>query len=130
MQQLQFEASWDKALATQDRQNIEKIFSETKHLNSSDILCSPIRQAINYKEELLVSVLIHNFTEHPLIFNNTRLLYSIEGQIVAEKSFTLPTLSIPSKVSMPWTFIFPKGSYKKQTSWRNGLLEIHFSSTL
>ena len=44
MQQLQFEASWEKALAAQDRHNIEKIFNETKHLNRSDIICSPIRQ--------------------------------------------------------------------------------------
>ncbi|MGG3927179.1 SLAP domain-containing protein [Metabacillus fastidiosus] len=124
MQQLQFETSWDKALAAQDRQNIEKIFSETKYLNSSDILCSPIREAINHKEELLVSVLVHNFSDRPLTFNNTRLLYSVKGDVIADEAFTLPALVIPSQVSMPWTFIFPKVSYIIGTSFKNGRLEI------
>lgn len=124
MQQLKFEASWDKGLAAQDRQNIERIFSETKHLNSSDIICYPIREAINHKEALLVSVLVHNFTDRPLTFHNVRLLYSIQGGVIADKVFTLPSLSIPFQVSMPWTFIFPKGSYTPQTSYKNGRLEI------
>jgi SLAP domain-containing protein len=124
MQQLRFEASWDKALAAQDRQNIERIFSETKDLNSSNILCSPIREAINHKEALLVSVLIHNFTDHPLTFNNARLLYSIQGDVIANKAFTLSALVILSQVSMPWTFIFPKDSYTPRTSFESGRLEI------
>ncbi|MED4402339.1 SLAP domain-containing protein [Metabacillus fastidiosus] len=124
MQQLQFESSWDKALAAHDRQNIERIFSETKHLNSSGIVCSPIREAINHKEELLVSVLVHNFTDHPFTFHNTRLLYSIKGNMIADKLFTLPALVIPPQVSMPWTFIFPKDSYIIGTSFKNGRLEI------
>lgn len=124
MQQLQFEVSWDKALAALDRQNITRIFSETKHLNSSNIVCSSIREAINYKEALLVSVLVHNFTDHPFDFNNTRLLYNIQGEVIADKAFTLPALVIPSQVSMPWTFIFPKGSYRPHTSFKNGRLEI------
>lgn len=124
MQQLQFEASWDKALAAQDRQNIEKIFNKTKHLNTSDIICSPIREAINHKGALLVSVLVHNFTNYPLTFNHARLLYSIQGEVIADKAFTLPQLVIPSHVSMPWTFIFPKGSYTPKIFFENGRLEI------
>ena len=111
MQQLQFEASWEKALAAQDRHNIEKIFNETKHLNSSGIVCSPIRQAVNHKQQLLVTVLVHNFTDNPLTFNNTRLVYRTQQQIIADDKFTLPTLTIPPFVSMPWTFIFPEFSY-------------------
>ncbi|MED4401410.1 SLAP domain-containing protein [Metabacillus fastidiosus] len=124
MQQLQFEASWDKALSAQDRQNIERIFSETKYLNSADILCYPIREAINHQEDLLVSVLVHNFTDHSLIFNKARLVYSIQGDVIADKAFTLPALVISSQVSMPWTFIFPKDSYTRQISFENGRLEI------
>ncbi|MGG3801418.1 SLAP domain-containing protein [Metabacillus fastidiosus] len=124
MQQLQFEESWHKALSAQDRQNIERIFSETKHLNNSNVLCSPIREAINHKEALLVSVLVHNFTDHVLTFNNKSLLYSVQGDVIADKVFTLPVLVIPSRVSMPWTFIFPKDSYIIGTSFKNGRLEI------
>lgn len=124
MQQLQFEASWEKAIAKQDRKQIETIFKETKHFSDSDILCSPIRVAINHKEALLVTVLVHNFTDDPLTFHNVRLLYGVQGEVIADKIFTIPALVIPAKVSMPWTFIFPKDSYKKQTAFENGRLEI------
>lgn len=124
MQQLQLQTAWHKALAAQDRKNIEKIFAETKDVNNNNFIFSPIREAINHKEELLVTVLIHNFMEHPLTFENSRLTYKIEGEIIAEKTFNLPTLIIPNKVSMPWTFIFPKDSYVLQSSFESGRLEI------
>ena len=123
MQQLQFESSWDKQIAPKDRQNIEKIFKETKHLNSSNVIFSPIREAINHREALLVSVLVHNFTEHPLTLHHVTLHYSVHDEVIAEKVFTLPDLVIPLQVSMPWTFIFPKDSYSVQNSFKNGRLE-------
>ena len=124
MQQLQFEASWDKALSGQDRRYIEKVFNETKHLHSSGVVFSPIREAINHKEELLVSALVHNFRNQPLLFNNVSLLYRIGEEVIAERVFTLPKLVIPNEVSMPWTFIFPWGSYKSQAPFKNGRLEL------
>lgn len=124
MQQLQFELSWDKAIAALDRQYIENIFNETKHSMVAELLCSPIREAINHKEELLVTVLVHNFSERSLTFNNKKVRYSIDGEIIAEEELTLPTFVIPSRVSMPWTFIFPKGSYVQKNSYDNGHLEI------
>ena len=123
MQQLQFETSWDKALAPKDRFNIEQIFNGTKNLNHSTTYCVPIREAINHEEALLVTVLVHNFADYPLIFDNTRLLYSIQGEAIADEYFTL-SLTIPAKVSMPWTFIFPRNSYKQKSAVEHGRLEI------
>ena len=122
MQILQFEASWDKALARKDREKIKELFHETKYKNSSRILFTPIREAINHKEELLVSVLVHNFMDHPLHFEETKLSYNVQEELLAVHSFTLPALVIPSKVSMPWTFIFPKGSFSSQNPVENGRL--------
>ncbi|WP_035321875.1 SLAP domain-containing protein [Peribacillus kribbensis] len=122
MQTLQFEASWDKALAPRDRENIERIFEETKDLDNFGILCSPIQEAINHKEALLVSVLVHNFTEHELTFQQARLVYSVQGETIADYMFTLPSLTIPQKVSMPWTFIFPKGEYAPHAAYEKGQL--------
>lgn len=124
MQKLQFEASWDKAIAAKDRQEIERVFFETKNKNTRDILCSPIREAINHKAELLVSVLVHNFTDEPLTINHTRFSYKIQGEVLADKVFSLPMLTIPSKMSMPWTFIFPKDCYILHAPFENGQLEI------
>ncbi len=126
MQHLQFEASWDKALSAKDRVHIKKLFNETKEKHFSTIVFSPIREAINHRNELLITVLVHNFSAVSLTFDNTRLFYTNDQEILAEKLFTLPSLSIPSKVSMPWTFIFPEGSYKTGTSNWDGRLIIQF----
>ena len=106
MQQLQFEASWDKALSAQDRNAIEKLFNDTKEQQHTALMFSPIREALNHRNELLVTVLVHNFSDNPVVFDDTRLVYSNEQVVVAENIFTLPTLTIPPHVSMPWTFIF------------------------
>ncbi|SOC15615.1 SLAP domain-containing protein [Ureibacillus xyleni] len=123
MQQLQFEASWDKALSPQDRQKIEQVFNETKH--GSEIHCTSLQVAMNHKEALLVTVIVHNFTNHLLTFHQTKVSYHIDEKCIADHAFTLPALAIPPKVSMPWTFIFPKGSYKPNFSYEKGQLVIH-----
>ena len=128
MQQLHFEASWDKALSAKDRDYIKKLFNETKDKYFSSIVFSPIREAINHRNELLITVLVHNFSAFPLTFENTRLFYMSDQEVLAEKLFTLPTLSIPPKVSMPWTFIFPEGSYRTGTSNRDGRLLIQWGN--
>lgn len=130
MQQLHFEASWDKALSAQDREQIVKLFNETKEKHFANIVFSPIREAINHRNELLITVLVHNFSAFPLTFENTRLIYSNEKMVLAEKLFTLPALSIPPKVSMPWTFIFPNGSYRLGNPNWDGRLIIQFDREL
>lgn len=124
MQQLQFEASWEKALSSKDRHLIETIFNETKYNGGSAIVFSPIREAINYKKELLLTVLVHNFSQEPFTFENTRVAYLNGQEVLAESIFTLPALTIPPHVSMPWTLIFPQDSYTPNSSLLNGRLEI------
>jgi SLAP domain-containing protein len=124
MQKLQFEASWNKALSIKDRDLITTIFNETKDSGSSAIVFSPIREAINYKKDLLITVLVHNFSHAPFTFENARLVYLNGQEVLAESTFTLPALTIPPYVSMPWTLIFPKGSYTSSSSLLNGRLEI------
>ncbi|MEK9199005.1 SLAP domain-containing protein [Ureibacillus sp. 179-F W5.1 NHS] len=123
MQQLQFEQSWNKALSTQDRSMIEELFQQTKELKTSGVHFSPIRLSYNYKKELLITVLVHNFTDRPLTFHNTSLVYRTLEKIVAEKNFTIPALSVPANVSMPWTFIFSENDYHTDAlNCENGLL--------
>lgn len=124
MQQLKLESSWDKALSSKDRTDIESIFLETNENNLENIRLSPIWNAVNHRGELLITVLIHNFTQKTLTFNEKRLVYIENDESVVESSFTLPTLVIPSKVSMPWTFIFPVNCLQKPAKFEKGHLEI------
>lgn len=124
MQQLKFEPSWDKALAAQDREQIELIFQKTKDLVIETVLFSPIREALNHKKEFLVTVLVHNFTDQELIFDQTRLVYMINEELVAEHFFTIPTLNLPPKTSMPWTFIFPVHSLVEERPSSSGFIRL------
>lgn len=113
MQQLYLHPTWEKAISYADRTLIEKVFEET-YTQTDDVIMNPIvRTAFNYKQELLVTVLIHNFTHHAIRIKN-RSVYLYCGEYFEEKVFNIPELTIAPFTSMPWTFIFePKDDYSK-----------------
>lgn len=124
MQKLEFESSWDKALSSKDRIEIEEIFLVTSKIDLNHVHLSPIWQAINHRGELLMTVLVHNFTHQALTFHEKKLVCIENDEVIAEFPFTLPTLLVQPKVSMPWTFIFPVDSLKSNASLTNSRLEI------
>ncbi|GIN41873.1 MULTISPECIES: SLAP domain-containing protein [Heyndrickxia] len=124
MQKLMFESAWDKTLSTKDRNYIEQIFVSTSMNSREDIQFTPIWQARNHKSELLITVLVHNFSEHPFSFHNTNLQYIENNHLIAEHTFQQPTPIVEQQTSMPWTFIFPVLSIKSSPSMKDGTLEI------
>lgn len=124
MQKLQFESSWEKAIAYKDRELITDIFQNSNRLDGQDIKFEPIWEAMNYKGEVLITVLIHNFTNQELTFQNQEFTYIEKELIIAKHIFTVPQLSIKPKTSMPWTFIFPIGSLHRSEIRGNGKLEM------
>jgi len=123
MQKLQFEPSWDKTLSPKDRKRIEEIHFETSLSNPANVQLTPLWQAANHKGELLVTVLVHNFSQQVLLFHNKKLRYIENKEIIAEYIFNLPSLVIQRETSMPWTFIFPVESLKKPATLEKGQLE-------
>lgn len=123
MQQLYFHPAWDKTISPQDRASIENLFEQT-YRRIDDLIMSPaIRTAINYKNELLVTVLVHNFTHHSATFNN-RTVYVHYGSFHAEQAFTIPELVIAPFTSMPWTFIFKERTEYEKLTLEKVVLEI------
>lgn len=123
MQKLVFEEKWDKTIANADRIFIEKVFSELT-LNDVDTLqFTPVRQAVNHREDLLVTVIIHNISGEGLFINQQKLSYLENEHLMAEETFSLP-VAIPPFTSMPWTFIFPRKSIQHNASLKNGCLVI------
>jgi len=127
MQKLQFESAWDKTISETDRERIYQVFRKTKPSSTKSIELTPLWEAMNYKGELLVTVLIQNFGEQRISFQNEKLQYWEEEKIVAVNSFTLPALKIEPATSMPWTFIFPVGSLERHPSLKYGLLKFAYS---
>ena len=124
MQLLRFESSWDKTLSDKDRVMIQQTFLETNVPNDEGIHFIPLRQAINYKGDLLVTVLVHNFSKQIHLFQGENLHYFENNKVVAEHIFTLPSLIIESKTSMPWTFIFPVASLTGHLTLENARLKL------
>lgn len=102
MQQLEFESSWEKAIAIKDRESITKIFQNSNVIDGQSIRLEPIWEALNYKGEVLITVLIHNFTDTRLTFRHQKFAYIEEETIITEHIFTIPQLMIKPKTSMPW----------------------------
>ena len=123
MQQLYFHPAWDKTISQQDRLLIENLFEQT-YTQVDDIIASPvIRSAINHKNELLVTVLIHNFTHHSAHFTNRSIFVHCQD-FDAEQAFTIPDLIIAPFTSMPWTFIFEANQLYKSLPLEEIVLEI------
>ena len=113
MQKLYFEPAWDKSIAPVDREKIRQHF-QTRHLES-DIHLSFLWEAINHKGEQLVTVLIHNPKDTPLLLQDTIISYFKGNDRITTGIFHLP-LRIPEKSAMPWTFIFSPANQTTQTS--------------
>ncbi|WP_080873755.1 SLAP domain-containing protein [Oceanobacillus timonensis] len=121
---LVFEPKWDKALPDIDRQKIEQTFHHNVPAESADnpITFTPLWQARNHRSDLLVTVLINNFSRQAYSFNHSTLEYIENDTVKAREEFTLDRVLVPPDSSMPWTFIFPKSSFTNNSINLNGRL--------
>jgi len=107
MQTLVFETAWDKTIAQEDREAIIDLFHETKKTANKSIAFTPITQSYNYRGDLLIMVLVHNFTGQLFSFEKMNLIYKEKDKDIAAMHFSFPGLKLDAWTSMPWTFIFP-----------------------
>ena len=123
MQQLSFHPTWEKTISEKDRLLVEKLFEQT-YDKVDDLIMSPVlRAAINYKKELLVTVLVHNYTHHSVTFHN-RSIFIHCNNFDEEQVFTIPDFVLAPFTSMPWTFIFKANPFYEQLDLNQILLEI------
>lgn len=123
MQQLQFEKAWERTISQQDRDNITKIFNKTKACAKNKVEITLIKHAINHKKEALFICLIHNFTNQDFIVDDVSVEYKENEISIARQHFHHPRLIIQSKVSMPWTFIFPMEQFDSKPTWKKQTLD-------
>lgn len=108
MQQLVFHPAWDKTIAEQDRKEIVETFKDIQLENEPPIQMTVLKEAFNYKGELLVTGIIHNLTESDYSPDGDDVIYQKNEEKIAEKTFSIADLVIKGKTSTPWTFIFPE----------------------
>lgn len=102
-QQLFFEQAWERTIALIDRQEITKRFHEQPMDNKRSLQF--VKKALNYKNQLLITVIIHNQTDQALEINDTIIKCIKDNEQVASGTFRVPC-KVPAYHSMPWTFIF------------------------
>src|SRR5690625_5075321 len=97
MQTLIFEPAWNKTIAPQDRNIIERLFQKTKKNDTNNITLLQVSQAFNHKKDLLVIVLLHNFTSHEFSFEDIDLVYLENDKIIAKSHFSFPQLMLAAQ---------------------------------
>ncbi|WP_368901767.1 SLAP domain-containing protein [Oceanobacillus oncorhynchi] len=124
---LVFDPKWDKALPDTDRHKIEQTFQKFVLPNTAgkQITFTPLWQARNHRSDLLVTVLINNYSGQAYSFGDTTLKYVEDNAVKAEKTFTLERVYVPPDSSMPWTFIFPESSFINSSINLHGSLICH-----
>src|SRR5690625_7008419 len=80
-QRLQFESAWDKTIATRDREKIKKAFHGQLPQLNDGIHFSYLWKAKNHRNDLLITVLIHNRTKSILHLKNTSISYTEHEQM-------------------------------------------------
>ncbi|UOQ84532.1 SLAP domain-containing protein [Gracilibacillus salinarum] len=116
MQHLIFEEAWERTISDGDRQRIKDIFEKTKTASNDGISFIIIQVASNHRNDLLVTSLVHNFSNEPADLTNAsvQLVDEHNGEI-GSMQVQDERLRIPADTSMPWTFIFPKLGDKEQS---------------
>lgn len=123
MQRLIFESAWDKTIDVKDRQDIITAFEQAKQSGDNQLFI-PLCSAINHRRDLLVSVIIQNDTDKILSLQHKTLTYLEGAKPIAAQTFHDRRLTIPAKCSMPWTFIFPSSTLKKEPQLEDGHLQV------
>ncbi|MGN8646836.1 SLAP domain-containing protein [Gracilibacillus sp. HCP3S3_G5_1] len=114
MQRLFLEDAWNRTISEQDRLEIKKIFDQTKADADGGVTFVPIRSAVNHRNDLLITTLIHNFESTEADLTNINIQLFQEGKQLASQQMEEKRLYLPANTSMPWTFIFPE--YGKEGS--------------
>lgn len=110
MQKLILDPTWESTLSPADCEMIQEKFNRTVN-EVERLVAVPIWRAVNHKGELLITALIHNRTSEKITFMNQQVAYIEEGNEMASCIFTIKRLVIGAHCSMPWTFIFPRGTF-------------------
>lgn len=122
MQCLTFEKAWKKTIDPDDKQQIVKVFEQANEMQKPTQKFVPLWQARNHRGDLLVTVIVQNIGDSVLTLDNVVLTYYEAGLLVAAHTFAHSHLTIESKFSMPWTFIFPGSKVMREPRFEDSYI--------
>src|SRR5699024_5974773 len=105
MQQLFFEAAWDRTISDQDRRYITELFEAKDHEKGKGLESTYINHSINHRGDLLFTFMLHNYQDIAYSFvDKNASLQDPDGNIITEKYTIL--VNISQRTNMQWSFIF------------------------
>jgi len=129
MQTLVFEPAWNKTISQKDRLFMEEAFQHCHVPKQQGIQITPLWRAVNHKEDLLITSFVHNFTDHEFQMDERKLSF-MDNHIEAEHRFLIHALKVAAHTTMPWTFIFPKGTYVVKGAFQRARTDIQNGSLI
>jgi|GEM_PF-877708 len=108
-QTLFFQEAWERTISLTDKEEIIKLFERSSsERKPGEVSFIPFRVALNYKGDILATVLIQNEVNSKVeLLDFSLSLFDKEGYIATE-SFSYSNIALPPNSTMPWTFIFPR----------------------
>lgn len=104
-QRLVLHEKWDQALSTEGRADILVAFLSRDDVDQTGIFYYPMKIARNYRNDLLITVLIENRTSDTWRLKGVMTCHN-QGGPLATAFFNEPDCHVNAWTSMPWTLIF------------------------
>lgn len=113
---LDLDESWEKALATEGKQQLEEIVNSIEPPKQGEVNFMGIQIKTAETGDLHATVLIRNGHDKNISIEQLPLqVVDAADDIVAKGSFKLDDFEVKANTSKPWTFIFPKSMVTKET---------------
>lgn len=101
-----FQSVWDRTLTSLQKDKLRKL-SQTLPTVNNRLSVSPVVVKRKKNGGIVATVFLQNGYAHPYNVDDTTVqIVSEKGVVIAVNNFK-PSLTIPAKSTMPWSFIFP-----------------------
>ena len=120
---LDLEETWEKSLATEQKEQLEAMIQKNPPPKPGEINFMGIQAKRVEGGKLYVTLLIRNGSQKTINLEQLPLVVEdASGDVVAKGGFKLGSLEVKANTSKPWTFIFPENLILKEeldlTKWK------------
>ncbi|SES88472.1 accessory Sec system S-layer assembly protein [Oceanobacillus limi] len=106
--QLDLEESWEKSIAQETKESLEKLVKNAPSLKSGEVNFMGIEAKKKDSGELVVTLLIRNGSNKNIHLEQIPLgIKDASDQEVARGSFKMENFTVKANTSKPWSFVFP-----------------------
>ncbi|WP_404455650.1 accessory Sec system S-layer assembly protein [Virgibacillus necropolis] len=112
--QLSLEDSWEKSIAEETKNNLQKVVASAAPLKSGEINFMGLEAKQNENGDLVVTILIRNGSNKSITLEKVPLgVKDASNDEIAKGGFKLDDFVVKENTSKPWSFVFPSAVITK-----------------